>query len=80
MSTDPAGLEGSCIGVINRKYIKFSVSREDWCNYEGDCKLYDTSVYPPEELCVLCEYRSLLKIPEIIENLRKRQEKKDESN
>lgn len=76
MSTDPSGLrkDKTCIEALNTQYIKVSFGRSDWCSYPIECPIDNTSTYLPEELCLLCEHRRPLNIPEILNRIKKENE------
>lgn len=67
MSTDPSGLGNeTCIESIEKKYINKVFTKEDWCSYKGECKSNDLLI-GREYVCLLCEWRRYLNIPELLE-------------
>lgn len=77
MSTDPSGLEGeeTFSQATGIKYINIVFTKEDWCAYKGECKASNL-LFNKDYLCLLCEYRRYLHIPDILNKM----EEKNGSN
>lgn len=72
MSTDPTGLDNeTCVEALQRKYINLSISRKNWCSYKGNCDRGDV-LLGKDDLCFVCQYRTPLNIPKIIEQEKER--------
>ena len=63
MSTDQTGTEGK---FITTKYINLDLNIYDWCSYEGECDHHSIILDDAPECCLLCKYRKLMDLPEII--------------
>lgn len=65
MSSGPAGVSEKPFEPKN--YINLDLHKKLWCTYKGECKVDDLINRHGFKVCLLCEYRKLLDIPEMIE-------------
>lgn len=73
MSTDPTGAESEeyCMQVLSTKYIRLELNREDWCRYNGECKISNVNILDNTTLCLFCKYRKELDMPQLIDDASK---------
>jgi hypothetical protein len=62
MSTDPTGVNGS---TGERIRVNVYFKREDYCRYDGDCKIRYTLI--DNDLCWNCIYMDRFDVPKLIE-------------
>ena len=66
MSTDPTGLKNeSSSEALKKQYINIDFTVSDWCSYDGECA-YTDLLSNHKCICLLCKYRVLLDIPQIL--------------
>lgn len=70
MSKGPTLTGDSCIEITKHKYINIIFDKKDWCNFKGECNLFKV-LTNMDDVCLLCKYRKLLDIPEIITKRKK---------
>lgn len=76
MSSGPTLTGKNCISATSRDYINFTLSRKDYCCHSGECLIDDVLNNRGMEICLLCQYRSKLDIPHLLE-IQKRRKHED---
>lgn len=76
MSSGPTLTGQTCIEATKRQYLNFSVTKDDWCSYKGECLSKDL-IYDQDKICLFCMHRLPLDIPHILQIYK---EKKYESS
>jgi len=66
MSNGPTLTGDTCIEVTKTGYVNLNYETEDWCTYKGECKRYKL-IFDRDSICLYCEYRKPLNIPEMID-------------
>ena len=63
MSKGPILTGKTLIDATQENYVSITLNKTDWCTFKGDCNLTKITM---DDLCMLCKYKKLLDIPNII--------------